>query len=104
MVDVTCAPRPSDESIGREGPFRVLLLPLILTLAFLGMSFLPRIHGNSHLRWSFWGFGFALLVWMSILNMTARRKRRRLRTKFVLQKNQWQDSDRPANNVLRSHT
>ena len=52
---------------------KVLYLPLVLTLALVVLSLLPRVQGNLRLAWSFWGTAAGLLILQAALLVRLRR-------------------------------
>ena len=42
-------------------------MPLALTLGLVLLSFVPRVHDNPSLTWSFWGAALVLLLWQGAL-------------------------------------
>ena len=61
-----------------------MALPLAFTLLLTLMGWLPNIHRNQTLAWSFWGAAIALLAWAALLWTNARRQGRVLGLEVVL--------------------
>jgi hypothetical protein len=49
--------------------------PVALTAALLALTLLPRVRGNPHLLWSFWGAAAVLLAWLAVLAWSFRSRR-----------------------------
>src|SRR5882672_6967602 len=56
-----------------NGSRKVLVLPLVLTGVFLAFSFIPRVHGNPRLAWTFYGVAAVLLFWQLALFFSSKR-------------------------------
>ena len=65
------------------------IVPIALTVFFLGFLLLPRVNENPRLMWCYVGIAAALGVWEAILWMVARCKHRPLRVEFFPVKSHW---------------
>jgi hypothetical protein len=59
--------RPAEQSFDSAPSLRVFAVPLALTAALFGLSFIARVGVSAPLRWSFWGASALLLVWTAVL-------------------------------------
>jgi tetratricopeptide (TPR) repeat protein len=67
-------------------PARALALPFAFTLLLFALSLLPTVRQTSHLLWSFWGAGAALLVWIAGMFLAARSRGRTFALDIALRK------------------
>ena len=65
---------PSGRALDSTPGLQVLAAPIVLTLALVALSFLPRIQSNLTLAISIWGAAIVLLAWIIVLYLRLRRE------------------------------
>ncbi|HJO10700.1 MAG: hypothetical protein QGG67_17680 [Gammaproteobacteria bacterium] len=61
------------QGVAQLDPLSILKTPLLLTLALLLVSFVPRVQANSIVLYSFWGAVLVLLIWQLVLYLGLKR-------------------------------